>query len=176
MSPLFHLGSTLAIAATAKILGNNSIEITLQPNNLFVGIIIGGVLIDADYVFDKLHRWITKKEDVIAPWRIFHGPCIFIFSLILAYIYKSPWPAVAALFHLIIDTTIPAIISNTDGKSYSSHSIWLWITFPETKQLEMVRKKWLVTYPLRFNKVHERVYPLIGLCLAVISILIILFV
>lgn len=168
MGPLVHLGLTGALLSAADFFGCN------VSKEILAATVVSGVFLDADKVIEIVNNRIRAKKgqvpDITARCRILHSIFAFPFGLTLSFLAGSWIPFQAVLFHIGADSFIPGLIK--DGKNFPSHSPRKWLAVPFIKRSwETVTIGWPVTYPPEFNWVYNKLSPVIGGILLILSVL-----
>lgn len=164
MKESVHLGVTVSILCVADLLHHGNYD-TNKEARVIVTSLVCGVLIDADKIFEILSNKIRKRKgltpDITAQCRIFHNLFAFIFGFGLSWLVSSFLPLIAVLFHVVLDSFVPAIEKN--GKNYPSHPPFKWLLIPFVRKIwNMAIIGWPITYPPKFNFIYNRLGPAIG--------------
>ncbi len=143
---------------------------TKTSNNRFAERIIRDLLLTRHNSILKTENP-NKTPDITARCRILHSILAWPFGLTLSFVVGSWLPLLAVLSHALADSTIPGLIK--DGKHYPSHPPLKWIMFPFLKKLwcTIVPKGWPVTYPPEMNWVYNKLGPVVGGILLLLSVL-----
>lgn len=171
MGPLCHIGLTSGLLAGSRLLGVN-----ITPEIIAVTY-CGGVLLDADKVFEIYHRSIKKlSPDITAGDRILHSVFAAPFAFALTLLTSSLLPAIAVLLHIMADSFIPALLHG--DKYYPSHARIKWLMYPfrpfvgERRRM-IVSKNWPIEYPPQLSLRYKLMEP-IGLIFTGISLFILI--
>lgn len=165
MGPVCHIGLTSGFLAGLRFVGIN-----VTPE-IIAYAYCGGVLLDADKVFEIYHRGIKKlPPDITAKDRVFHSFLAFPFALLLIFLNNSLLPAIAVLLHIMADSFIPGLLQN--DRYYPSHARIKWLMFPfypsAEKRQKIIFKNWPIKYPPKPSSFCKLMEPT-GLILTIIS-------
>ena len=165
MGPICHIGLTSGLLAGVRLAGVN---VTLE---IIAASYCGGVLIDADKIFEIYHRNIKKcPPDITARDRILHSALVFPFTILLTFLSGSVLPMIAVFLHITMDSFIPGLLWG--NRYYPSHARIKWLMFPfypsVVKRQAIISRNWPVEYPPKLLLLYKLMEP-VGLILTVIS-------